>query len=54
MQNITKEIKTIYQGKEMWVQVDPQKLQKLEKLEQLENLLSQMRVSQNAIETDLR
>ena len=26
-QNITKEIKTIYQGKEMWVQVDPQKLQ---------------------------
>ena len=22
-----KEIKTIYQGKEMWVQVDPQKLQ---------------------------
>ena len=30
-----KEIKTIYQGKEMWVQVDPQNFKKLEKLEQL-------------------
>ena len=48
-----KEIKTIYQGKEMWVH-RPTKLQETGEIRTIENLLSQMRVSQNAIETDLR
>ena len=49
-----KETKTIYCYKEMWVQVDPQKLQETGEIRTIENLLSQMRVSQDAIETDLR
>ena len=49
-----KETKTIYQGKEMWVRVDPQALQETGEFMQLENLYLQMQALLNAIGTDLR